>query len=403
MTERIGFDHHRLQHLDDVLAGYAERGEVPGLTWLVARDGEVHVGWAGVQDHGGTVPVDRRSIYRIASMTKPIAAVAAQTFVEDCTLRLDDPVDPWLPELADRRVMVDPTGSVENTVPARRSITLRDLLTFRLGWGLDFSAFATGAAQPLLDAAAEIGLGAVGPPKPQSVLPRDEWLRLWGTLPLAYQPGERWLYNTGSDVLGALLERVAGKPLGDVLRDRVLEPLGMHDTGFSVPADQLDRFGACHADFGTGEAHVVFDARGDDWATEPEFASAAGGLVSTADDYLAFAELLHGRGTARGVRLLSAPMVELMTSDQLTAAQRATGPAFDGSEGWGFGLGVQVTRNATTNVGTYAWTGGLGSSWCNDPVSGLTAILLTNQMFTSPALPPVHQDLLTCATAALDG
>jgi CubicO group peptidase (beta-lactamase class C family) len=396
-----GFDHQRLQHLDAVLAGYAERGEVPGLTWLVARHGEVHVGWAGVQDHGGAEPVDRSSIYRIASMTKPIAAVAALTYVEDCTLRLDDPIDAWLPELADRQVMVDATGSVDATVPARRPITLRDLLTFRLGWGMDFSAFATGAPQPLLERAAEIGLGAPGPPKPQSVLPRDEWLERWGTLPLSYQPGERWLYNTGSDVLGALLERVAGKPLGEVLRDRVLEPLGMRDTGFSVPADQIGRFGACHADFGTGDPHAVFDARGDDWAREPEFASAAGGLVSTVDDYAAFAELLHGRGTARGVRLLSASMVELMTSDQLTAAQRALGPSEDGSEGWGFGVGVQVRRNATTNVGTYGWTGGLGSSWCNDPVSGLTTVLLTNQMFTSPALPPAHQDLLTCATAAL--
>jgi CubicO group peptidase (beta-lactamase class C family) len=401
-TDATGFDHRRLQQLDDVLGGYAARGEVPGLTWLVARHGEVHVGWAGVQEHGGSAPVDRRSIYRIASMTKPIAAACALTYVEDGTLRLDDPVDALLPELADRRVMVDPAGSVDDTVPARRPITLRDLLTFRLGWGMDFGAFATGARQALLERATEIGLGAPGPPKPQSVLPRDEWLRRWGTLPLSFQPGERWLYHTGSDVLGALLERVAGKPLGEVLRTRIFEPLGMDDTGFAVPAAELGRFGTCHADFGTGDAHAVFDARGDDWATEPTFASAAGGLVSTVDDYLAFAELLHGRGTARGVRLLSAPMVELMTADQLTASQREAGPGAGGSEGWGFGVGVQVRRTATTNVGTYGWTGGLGSSWCNDPVTGLTAILLTNQMFTSPALPPVHQDLLTGATAALD-
>jgi CubicO group peptidase (beta-lactamase class C family) len=395
-----GFDHHRLQHLDDVMSGYAERGEIPGLAWVVARHGEVHAGWAGVQDHGGTAPIERDAIFRIASMTKPIVAATALTFVEDATLRLDDPIDEWLPELADRQVMVDPTGSVEETVPARRSITLRDLLTFRLGWGLDFDAFATGAPQPLLDRAAEIGLGAVGPPKPQSVLPRDEWLRLHGTLPLAHQPGERWLYNTGADVLGALLERVAGKRLGDVLRDRILEPLGMRDTGFSVPADQLHRFGDCHADLGTGDAHAVFDGRGDDWAREPGFALGGAGLVSTIDDYLAFAELLHGNGAARGVRLLSAATVETMTADQLTPAQRPAGPG-GAPSGWGFGVGVQLARETFTNVDTYGWTGGLGSSWSNDPVTGLTTVLLTNQMFTSPALPPAHQDIVVAATSAL--
>jgi CubicO group peptidase (beta-lactamase class C family) len=396
-----GFDHHRLQQLDRVLSAHAERGDIPGLAWIVARDGEVHAGWAGVQDHAGSTPIERSSIFRIASMTKPIAAVAALTLVEECRLRLDDPVDPWLPELSDRRVLIDPTGPLDATVPARRPISLRDLLTFRLGWGMDFGSFATGAPQPVLERAAEIGLGAPGPPKPQSVLERDDWLQRLGTLPLSYQPGERWLYNTGSDVLGALLERVESRPLEEVLRARVLEPLGMRDTAFWVPADRLGRFGACHADLGTGDPHAVFDARGDDWASPPPFASAAGGLVSTVDDYLAFAELLHGRGTARGVRLLSPALVEMMTTDQLTPAQRESGPGLGVPQGWGFGVGVQVDRSQPTHPGSYGWTGGLGSSWTNDPATGLTAVLLTNQTFTSPALPAAHQDLLVLATSAL--
>jgi CubicO group peptidase (beta-lactamase class C family) len=396
-----GFDHRGLKQMDAVLGGYVDRDEVPGLVWLVARHGEVHAGWAGVQDHGETTPVTRDAIFRIASMTKPVVAAAAMTYVEECTLRLDDPIDPWLPELADRRVLVDPAGPLDDTVPAERPITLRDVLTFRLGYGMDFGAFATGARQTQLDALAELGLPP-GPPSPQHVPPADEVLRRLGSVPLAHQPGARWLYNTGSDVLGVLLERASGRSLPEVLSERVFEPLGMVDTGFAVPPAGLARFGSCHCE-GPEGPHSRYDERGGQWATAPAFASGGGGLVSTVDDYHAFAEMLLAGGTHRGARVLSAASVALMTSDQLTAEQRrASGLDPSGAAGWGFGVGVQTTQTGVFgSAGTYGWTGGLGSSWSTDPSTGVMAILLTNQMFSSPALPPVHQDLLTTAAAAL--
>ena len=175
-------------------------------------------------------------------MTKPVTAVAALLLVEECRLRLDDPVDDLLPELADRRVLADPAGPLTETVPAVRPITLRDVLTFRLGLGMDFAA---SHPQPILAAMAELGVGA-GPPAPGHLPPPDEWIARLGTLPLAHQPGERWLYHTGAEVLGVLVSRAAGQPLEAFMQERIFDPLGMRDTGFSVPPAALDRFGACY-------------------------------------------------------------------------------------------------------------------------------------------------------------
>ena len=358
---------------------------VPGLAWAIVRGTDIDVGWAGTADHDRTIPVQRSTIFRIASMTKPIVAVAALTMVEDCALRLDDPVDDLLPELADRRVLADPFSASEETVPAARPITLRDLLTFRMGIGMDFTRFGR---QPHMDRMSALGIG-IAPPAPQGLPADDDFLAALGSLPLEFQPGTRWLYNTSADVLGVLLARRAGTTLGDVLRARVFAPLGMDDTSFDVSADKLERFTDCVA------GGDVYDAIAGQCSTPARFESGGGGLVSTIDDYLAFSQMLAGGGAP----LLSRPTVELLTTDQLTDAQRAeSSPAPDGSLGWGFGLGVTVRRTDLPNVGTYAWNGGLGSSWATDPVVGITTILLTNQMFTSafPA-PAVHRDLVTCA------
>ena len=184
---------------------------------------------AGTLTRGEPVAVGRDSLFRISSMTKPIVAVAALILVEECRLRLDDPVDELLPELADRRVLVDPRGPIDGpTVPARAPITVRDVLTFRLGLGMDFEA---PWPQPLLEEMDRLGMGG-GAPEPQVPPAPDEWMRRLSTLPLLYQPGERWLYNTGADVLGVLIARAAGQPLDEFLRERVLDPLGMVDTAF---------------------------------------------------------------------------------------------------------------------------------------------------------------------------
>jgi CubicO group peptidase (beta-lactamase class C family) len=389
-----GFSKEGLVRLDRVMAGHAGVGAA-GLVWGVARDGDVHVDVAGSAEEGGGTPIARDTIFRISSMTKPVTAVAAMILVEECRLRLDDPVDELLPELADRRVLRDPAGPLDDTVAAVRPITLRDVLTFRLGLGMDLAHWDR--PQPVLERAAELGLGA-GPPQPAGPPPTDEWIRRLGTLPLSYQPGERWLYHIGADVAGVLIERAAGQPFDAFLREHIFEPLGMVDTAFHVPADRRGRFGpTCFADPTSG-AVSVFDPADGQWAAPPAFPGGGAGLVSTVDDYLAFAEMMIAGGTRGGVRILSPASVGLMTT-----AHVAEGPDPHGDRGWGFGMGVQLRRvDVGGSVGTYGWDGGLGSVWRNDPVQRLVAVLLTNRMWSSPHLPPVAQDLLTCAAAACD-
>jgi CubicO group peptidase (beta-lactamase class C family) len=382
------------------MAGYAERADIDGLVWLVGRHDEVHVGTAGSRDGAPDHAVRRDSIFRISSMTKPIVAVAALTLIEEGRLRLDEPVDRLLPELADRRVLRHSTGPLDDTVPAKRPITVDDVLTLRLGLGMDLTAWRE--PQPTLEAIAALGLG-VGPPAPAGPPGPDEWMRRLGTVPLARQPGERWLYQVGADVLGVLVARAADQPLDTVLRERVFTPLGMRDTGFSVPPADLDRFGTCSGiDPTTGEA-AVFDPVDGQWTQPPAFPSGGAGLVSTVDDYRAFAEMLRGGGTRGGQRILGRSSVEAMTTDHLSTDQRVTsGPEPDGALGWGYGVCVRVRAGGPAEpVGRYGWDGGLGSSWANDPAADLTGILLTTQTWSSPVPPPVCQDFWTGAYAAI--
>jgi CubicO group peptidase (beta-lactamase class C family) len=380
-----------LAHVDEVLTAHTGRGRVPGAAWLVAHHGEVHTGVAGSL-HGDGPPVTPDTIFRISSMSKPIVAVAALQLVEACVLRLDDPVERWLPELADRQVLVDPRRSIEETVPAARPISVHDVLTSRMGWGMDFEHWD---AQPLLGAMADALGMPVGPPQPQLAPAPDEWMARAGRFPLETQPGERWLYNTAVDVLGVLVARAADRPLDEVLRERVFEPLGMTSTGFWVPEEQRDRFTTAFLADG-----AVFDRPDGQWASPPAFPSAAGGLVSTVEDYGRFALALLGGGSP----LVSRSTVAAMTTDQLVAADGSLqgGPDPTGAAGWGLGVGVQRRRIALLpSAGSYGWTGGLGSSWSNDPAEDLAAVLLTNQAFSSPALPPICQDLWSALATAL--
>jgi CubicO group peptidase (beta-lactamase class C family) len=393
-----GFARERIARLRDVMARHVERDAVGGVAWLAARDGDVASGAEGTLTRGEDRPVRHDSIFRIASMTKPMVAAGALMLVEECRLRLEDPVDDLLPELAGRRVLVDGRGPIDgDTVPAHRPITVRDVLTFRLGWGMDFEA---PWPQPLLEAMNELGLGR-GPPEPAVPPEPDEWLRRLATLPLLYQPGERWLYNTGSDVLGVLVARAAGQPLDAFLRERLFAPLGMVDTGFWT--GELDRFGSCYAPGAEPGTHVEFDPSAGQWSKPPAFPAGGGGLVSTVDDVHAFgAMLLAGGRLPDGSQLLSRASVAAMTTDHIGAGERASGPSPDGSLGWGFGVGVQLRRIGVARaVGSYGWDGGLGSSWANDPSERIVGVVLTTDMFTS-AFPPPHviQDFWTCLYAA---
>jgi CubicO group peptidase (beta-lactamase class C family) len=229
-------------------------------------------------------------------------------------------------------------------------------------------------------------------------------MRRLGTLPLAYQPGERWLYHTSSEVLGVLVARAAGQPLEAFLAERLFQPLGMTDTGFSVPEASLGRFGGAYAaDPATGE-RSLYDPADGQWSRPPAFPSGGAGLVSTVDDYLSFARMLAAGGRCGDGRLLSRPSVMAMTTNQLTSEQMAaSSPSPDGTLGWGFGVGVQVARAGPAHsIGSYGWDGGLGSSWRNDPAEDLAGILLTNQAFSSPEPPAVVQDFWTSIYASID-
>jgi CubicO group peptidase (beta-lactamase class C family) len=393
--------HARLGRMHQVLGEYVERGDLTGLVALVARRGEVHTDGIGTVTADGA-PAGQDTIFRISSMTKPVTAVAAMILVEECRLRLDDPVDDLLPELAGRPVLRRLDGPLDDTVPAERPILVRDLLTFTMGLGL---IFAPPGTLPLADALADPALGQ-GPPAPAAFPAPGEWLAALGKLPLAHQPGTAWMYNTGADVLGVLIARAAGQPLGAFLAERIFGPLGMRDTGFSVPAADIGRLATARGlDFRTGQPAVYDEAAGGQWSTPPLFPSGAAGLISTMPDYYAFADMLRQRGSYAGGRILSRPSVELMTSDQLTVAQKAAGALAGGffdDHGWGFGMSVVTRRTGAKSVGTYGWDGGLGTVWHNDPAEDLTMILLTQQMWSSPVAPPVCQDFWTLAYQAID-
>jgi CubicO group peptidase (beta-lactamase class C family) len=234
---------------------------------------------------------------------------------------------------------------------------------------------------------AALDLG-VGPPQPAVPPEPDEWVRRLGTLPLSFQPGERWLYHTGADILGVLVARAAGQPFEAFLQQRLFGPLGMVDTAFSVPADKLDRFGPVY------NGRTVADPRDGQWATPPKFPGGGAGLVSTLDDYLAFARMLLADGAYDGDQILSPELVAEMTTNQLTPEQLAqSAPSFDGSLGWGLGLSVHLRPGPGASAGTYGWNGGYGTAWGNDPAEGVVALLLTNQMWRSPVPPPIFQDV----------
>jgi CubicO group peptidase (beta-lactamase class C family) len=362
--------------LHEAMAARVSAGEFPGIVTLIAREDDVRVDTIGVTEFGGSRAMRRDTVFRVTSMTKPVVAAAAMALVEEGSLDLEEPVDRLLPELSDRRVLARIDGPLDDTVPASRAITVHDVLTYRMGFGFLIEP-TFDPPFPIVTEPARIGL-ALGAPDPRTVHDPDEWIRLFGTLPLMYQPGERWQYNVAGHVLGVLVARAAGRPLGDVLQERIFTPLGMTETGFRLPADRAADLPAQYqADDGCRLVENPLTGP-DVWSRPPAFPSGAGGLVSTADDYLSFARLLLARGVHGGRRLLSERSVELMTTNHLTPAQIAGGGVLLGGNGWGFGMAVTVQPDEVSAVpGRYGWSGGYGTTWFNDPHDGLIAIALT--------------------------
>jgi CubicO group peptidase (beta-lactamase class C family) len=390
----------RLAKLHEVMAAHAASGDVPGAVSGIYR-GDAHVDVAGVKAFGSNDLMARDTIFRIASVTKPMAAVAALTLVEECKIRLDDPVDKFLPELADRSVLKRIDGPLADTVPAERPVSLRDLLTCRMGIG---TIMEPSSEFPIQRALAKSYV-STGPELPTAPI-MGAYLDSIAALPWMHQPGQRWMYDTSFDVLGILLERVSGKQLEAFLQERVFQPLGMKDTGFSVPATKLDRLAAVYRrNAKTREFEFFDDPNQSAWSRPPGFASAAGGLVSTVDDCLAFGRMLLTRGKHGKERILSRPSVELMSTDQIPAEQKAVSPFFPGfwdNTGWGFGVGVVTRRDDLVSLGAFGWSGGYGTSLSIDPREELVSVFLSQRVFDQFGLPLAFSDFSTLVYQALE-
>jgi CubicO group peptidase (beta-lactamase class C family) len=366
-----------VDRLDEAMAARVAKGELPGIVILLARGAEVEVDPIGALAFGSDEPMRRDTIFRMASLSKPVLAAATMMLVEEGKLDLDEPVDRLLPELAGRRVLKRIDGPLDDTVAAKRPITAEDLLTFRMGYGMIVEPNFD-PPFPIVNAANELQL-VMGPPDPRTPHDPDEWIRRFGTLPLMYQPGERWQYNVGAHVLSVLVARAAGQPLADLFRTRIFEPLGMTETGFSMPVEHAGRLPSYYmTNFQTGKLELQTLSAPSEWTRPPVFPTGAAGLLSTADDFLAFSRLLLNRGLHGNAQLLTEKSAELMTTNHLTTEQIAGGGPLLTGRGWGFGMGVTIAPDQVGPApGSYGWAGGYGTVWFNDPSRNLVAIALT--------------------------
>lgn len=386
--QKAGFSAARLARLTAAMQGYVDRGEVTGVVTLAWRRGETgHFEALGLRDETEQLPMQRDTLFRIASMTKPVTSAAVMMLIEDDQLALDAPVAQWLPELANPRVLRDSVGSLDQTDAARAPITVLDLLTHRAGFAYHFTA--TG---PLADAYEAVFNGFESSATP------DAWLAGVATLPLMFHPGARWHYGIATDILGLLIQRVSGLTLGDFFRTRIFEPLGMRDTAFWVHESQLARLATAYSIDPTTRKRVVDDRPpASRWANPRRFQGGGGGLVSTAEDYLQFARLLLGRGRVGETRLLSNRSVDLMRSNFLSRDQRRA-PAFGHIvwAGQGFGLGLSVVDDPAQQLalgyrstGSFGWPGAYGTSWFGDPVEDMIGMMLIQRRAVEPFAMPL--------------
>lgn len=346
-----------------------DAGLLAGAVTLVWRSGEVlQVNELGYRDVHAQLPMQRDTIFRIASMTKPVTVAAAMSLIEQGRLALTDPVATWLPELADMRVLAQPRGPLDRTIPAQRPITVEDLMTHRSGLAYMFSV-----SGPLSGAYRAL-------PMRQD---QDRWLGELANLPLAHQPGQRLTYSHATDVLGIVLSRLEGKPLSEILTERILGPLRMSDTGFHV-GNAGRRRAATMYQLG-GDNTLCDDVMGPAPIADPPFCAGGAGLWSTADDYLRFARMLLAGGTLDGVQVLSRESVQLMRTDRLTDEQKHHD--FLGAPFWvgrGFGLNLSVVTDPAKSrqlfgpggPGTFSWPGAYGTWWQADPSADLILVYL---------------------------
>jgi CubicO group peptidase (beta-lactamase class C family) len=353
-------------------------GLFPGAVWLVALGDDVSVDMIGTQAIGGSAPMQRDTIFRIASMTKAVTAACVMMLIEEGKIELDAPAHRWLPELANRRVLRRIDGPLDDTVPAKRDITVRDLLAYTLGFGMLF-----GNPPPIQQRIDELQL-VVGKPIPLTPHSPDEWIKLFATLPLMNQPGEAWRYTAGSLLQGVLVRRASGQDFDAFMQERIFEPLGMKDTGFFVPPDKLNRYAGCGNFTEQGnKTRIDKDGAESAYAKPPVFPAGDAGLVSTVDDYLIFARMLLNGGKHGNKQILRAESVREMTRDQITPEQKSASaknffPGFFDTQGWGYGLAISTAPDAISKVpGRYGWMGGFGTDFIVDPNRALISIVMT--------------------------
>jgi CubicO group peptidase (beta-lactamase class C family) len=368
-----GFVQAGLAQVAPALQAVVDAGDLSGVVSLIWRKGEiVQVNTVGCRDIASKAPMTRDTLFRIASMTKPVTSVAALMLLEEGKLKLDDPITKWLPEFSDMQVLKDATGPIDQTYPAPRDITVEDLMTHRAGLAYAFTSMG-----PIAQAHED----RLGPPLGTPLTP-DGWLKALGSLPLSYPPGERFHYSHATEVLGFLVARIEGKPLGQVLKDRIFGPLGMSDTDFWAPPAKHDRLAKLYRM--NPDTEKLEDVSFPLETAQPIFEAGGGGLISSADDYLKFARMLLGKGEVDGMRLLKTGTVEMMAANRLTDAQRAI--PFMGMPFWlsmGFGLGLSVVLDAEKHqwmgagsAGAFGWPGAFGTWWQADPAQDLIAIYL---------------------------
>lgn len=373
-----GFAAKALAAIPDEMQRFIDSGDLSGMVTVVWRRGAVaQVNVLGSRNLAEGLPMQRDTLFRIASMTKPVTSVAALMLLEEGRLALTDPIKRWLPELGDMRVLVEPGGPIDATVAAARAITVDDLLTHRAGLAYAFTS--VGPVAKLHEQKLPPGLTS------------DAWLAALGTIPLSFQPGDRFHYSHATDVLGFLVARAAGMELRDFLRTRIFEPLQMHDTDFWIPPDKRSRAAVVYRpDAQSGQLLAVPFP---DHAAPPVFCSGGGGLISTADDYLRFARLLLNNGSLDGVQLLRSDTVAMMARNRLTDAQRQI--PFMGIPFWagqGFGLGVSVITDPAKqawmgpgSAGAFSWPGAFGTWWQADPVHDMVLLyMVQNSMPLGP-------------------
>jgi CubicO group peptidase (beta-lactamase class C family) len=377
-----GFTQAALAQIPPALQAVVDAGDLSGFVTLVWRKGEVaQVLTLGQRDIEAGLPMTRDTLFRIASMTKPVTSVAALMLWEEGKLRLDDPITKWLPEFANMRVLKEATGPVDDTYPAPRDITVEDLMTHRAGLAYAFTSIG-----PI----GQLYEDTLGPPLGGAMSP-DEWLKRLGSLPLSYPPGERFHYSHATEVLGYLVARIEGKPLGQVLKDRIFGPLGMGDTDFWCPPEKRGRMAKLYR--ANPGSDALQDVSFPHFDSQPLLEPGGGGLISTADDYLKFARMMLGKGEVDGVRLVKTETVEDMTKNRLTDAQREIpfmGIPFWGGQGFGLGVSVitDAEKQAWMGVGTngaFGWPGAFGTWWQADPAEDMVMIyLIQNSMPLGP-------------------